>query len=46
MREKIFMFLFFFAILLSLYIYVNGQKLLKEKNFKIEALQEQLKACQ
>lgn len=46
MREKIFMFLFFFSILLSLFIYVNGQKVLKQKDYKIDKLQEELEACQ
>lgn len=46
MREKIFMFLFFFTILLSLFIYVNGQKVLKQKESKINKLQAELEACQ
>lgn len=45
MREKIFMFLFFFAILLSLFIFINGQKVLKQKDYEINKLQEKLEAC-
>ncbi len=46
MREKIFMFLFFFALLMSLFIYINGQKILKQKDYEINKLQEELEACQ
>lgn len=46
MREKIFMFLFFFAILLSLSIYINAEKVLEQKDYKIDKLQEELEACQ
>ena len=44
MREKIFMYLFFFTLLMSIFIYVNAQKQLIEKDNKIEKLQEKLEA--
>jgi len=45
MREKIFMFLFFFMLLMSIFIYVNAEKSVLEKDAKINKLQEKLEAC-
>ena len=44
MREKIFMYLFFFALLTCVFIYVNAEKQLQEKDLKIEKLQGKLEA--
>lgn len=46
MREKIFMYLFFFTLLLSIFIYVNAEKRLLEKDREIEKLQVKLEAFQ
>lgn len=40
------MYLFFFTILLSLSIYINAEKVVKQKDYKIDKLQEELEACQ
>jgi hypothetical protein len=46
MREKIFMYLFFFTLLLCIFIYVNAEKKLIEKEIEIEKLQDKLEAFQ
>lgn len=46
MREKIFMYLFFFMLLMSIFIYVNAEKTLLAKDAKINKLQDKLEACQ
>lgn len=46
MREKIFMFLFFFMLLMSIFIYVNAEKTVLAKDTEINKLQEKLEACQ
>jgi hypothetical protein len=45
MREKIFMFLFFFMLLMSIFIYVNAEKTLIGKDAEINKLQVKLEAC-
>lgn len=44
MREKIFMYLFFFSVLTSIFIYVNAEKRLMEKELEIQKLQDKLEA--
>jgi len=46
MREKIFMYLFFFMLLMCIFIYVNAEKSVLAKDAKINKLQEKLEACQ
>jgi hypothetical protein len=46
MREKIFMYLFFFMLLMSIFIYVNAEKTVIGKDAEINKLQEELEACQ
>lgn len=46
MREKIFMYLFFFMLLMSIFIYVNAEKTVLAKDAEINKLQEKLEACQ
>ena len=42
MREKIFMYLFFFMLLTCIFIYVNAEKVVLQKDAEIQKLQEKL----
>ena len=44
MREKIFMYLFFFMLLTCIFIYVNAEKVVLQKDAEIQKLQEKLEA--
>ena len=44
MREKIFMYLFFFMVLMCIFIYVNAEKMVIEKDAQIQKLQDKLEA--
>jgi len=46
MKSRIFIYLFIFAALLSLYLYVSSNNMLKEKNLKIENLDAEVSILQ
>ena len=44
MKQRIFMYLFIFAVLLVLFQYVNAKRIFEEQNKKIETYQQNLKS--